>query len=77
MTEPQLEPHTWLEYSVGIGNSRLPVRFSVGMTGQTVIKVGRDDVQGVYSTLCDVEELNELIVALCMVRNAAQETRNG
>jgi hypothetical protein len=71
------EPHKWFELDMGIGDTRMPFRLSVDLDGWTVIQVGRADVQGVYETVCDVEELNELIVALCMVRNAAQESRDG
>jgi hypothetical protein len=70
------EPHTWLELEIGVGDSRLKFNLALRLDGYTLLEIGDEDVQGVYDSLLDADQLTDLIDALTLVRDAAVETNN-
>lgn len=71
-----IEPHRWFELEYGLGDTRMPIRFAIDVHGFVAVEVGSEEVQGVYDTLCDVEQLEELHAVLSMVLKAAKEMRD-
>jgi hypothetical protein len=39
--------HRWFELSMGVGDTRMPVRFAVDIHGFVMVEVGDEEVQGV------------------------------
>jgi hypothetical protein len=76
VTEP-MEPHTWLEITAGLGDSRMDMRIALRMDGLALLEIGAEDVQGTYDTMLDVDQLTDLIDMLTMVRDTAKEMNDG
>jgi hypothetical protein len=64
---------TWMEIELGLGDTRLPIRIAVRTDGLALIEVGHEDVQ-VFDTMCDAEQLGELIDLLTIARDSAAQS---
>lgn len=67
------KPHEWLEVNCPLGDARLRITATLRTDGLTLVKIGGEDHFDAYDTLCDAEQLSELIELLTIIRDAAVE----
>lgn len=75
MTEP--EPHVWFEVSLGVGDERLPMALCLRTDRLVMLKITDVDDDTVIDTLLDADQLSDLIAALTLVRDTAEEMTDG
>jgi hypothetical protein len=63
----------WLEVDMGVGDTRLPVTVAARLDGLIEIDIGSDEVLGTYGTVLDLNQVQDVIDVLTLVRDAAKE----